>query len=146
MKHLRKRVGRFIFIVAVVLCTIALCILFLGNNSWRYFPFQIWADYLSNTTQIPQSGSYYCNELQLSITFGEETNLVFPDGEVVAIAIDRGSNLQTLNPEDTFVRGSYTSRLSNGYVVIAFESLPIKFAEGRSYRFYLLDETGRPTS
>lgn len=141
MRHLHKRIGRFLTVVAVVLCTVVLCI-FLGSNfnSWKYFSFEIWGDYLSNTTQIPQSGSYFCDELQLLITFGEETNLVFSDGEVVAIAIDRGSNVQTLNPGEPFVRGSYTYRLSNGYIALTFESLPVEFVEGRTYRFYLIED------
>ena len=141
MRHFYKRVGRFLTVVTVVLCTVVLCI-FGGSNfsNWKYFPFEIWGNYLSNTTQIPHSGSYYCDELQLLITFCEETNLVFSDGEVVAIAIDRGSNVQTLNPGDPFIRGSYTSRLSNGYIALTFESLPVEFVEKRTYRFYIMED------
>ena len=79
-----------LFILAVVACAI---IIFLHSNSMKYLLFQTWADYLSNTIEIPQSGHYQCEELHLSISFGKNTSLLFPDGKVVALAIDYGGNM-----------------------------------------------------
>ena len=149
MKRLLKGIGRFILAViaaVIVLCAVGMCLSIFGDNHivW-YLPLKIWVDHKEESSKLPESGSYYCEELQLTVTFGKETHLILPDGEAVPIVLDVPLNMMPHNEADTSVFAAYTARLSKGYFVLKFTSLPIEYKEGRAYRFYLIEDDASAT-
>jgi len=149
MKRLLKGIGRFILAViaaVIVLCAVGMCLSIFGDNHivW-YLPLKIWVDHKEESSKLPESGSYYCEELQLTVTFGRETQLLFPDGEYVALSIDYGGNVRAAFSENIVIHAGYTARLSKGYFILKFSSLPIEFKEGRAYRFYLIEDDASAT-
>lgn len=95
----------------------------------------LWAAREENISRIPQSGTYICEELSVSMTFGWPGVLTLPDGETVEFAIDHGRSIRNISGNTLIVEGVYEAHLQEGYVEITFEKLPADFTPGHPYRF-----------
>ena len=95
----------------------------------------LWAAREENISRIPQSGTYICEELSVSMTFGWPGVLTLPDGETVEFAIDYGRSIRNISGNTLIVEGIYKAHLDEGYVEITFEKLPVEFTPGQAYRF-----------
>lgn len=63
----------------------------------------LWAAHDAQVSAIPDSGTYVCEELSMSLTFGDTTTLILPDGTQIEVAIDQGLRVTPLAQDDRSV-------------------------------------------
>ena len=122
------------FPALIMVVCLAILVIF---DLWK-LPFILWMEHREARADVPSSGIYVCEELDMAISFGENIQLFFPDGTDHLIHIDYGCNIGNHDQNGQVIRGSYTAYLSRGYVELSFTELPLAFKEGKDYRFYLL--------
>ena len=95
----------------------------------------LWVAREKAMSAIPEHGTYTCEKLSITLTFGDRTTLTLPDGAVLEAAIDHGRRMtcpdEGPNPPD----GTYEAHLEERYIEITFDALPIPFEPDRTYRF-----------
>lgn len=95
----------------------------------------MWAAHEEKVSQIPKSGTYTCEELSMTLTFGWPGILTLPDGTTIEVGIDYGRCIMNVSERPLTVDGEYEAHLEDGYVEITFEKLPIDFEPDHPYRF-----------
>ena len=95
----------------------------------------LWAAREKAMSAIPEQGAYTCEELSITLTFGDRTTLTLPDGAVLEAAIDHGRRMTCTNEGPNTLEGTYEAHLEEGYIEITFDVLPIPFVPDRVYRF-----------
>lgn len=94
-----------------------------------------WAAREKAVSEIPEQGTYICEELSVTLTFGSRTTLILPDGAVLEAGIDHGRRMTGLYEGADAMEGTYEAHLEQGYIEIVFDVLPIPFVPDRAYRF-----------
>lgn len=94
----------------------------------------MWAAREKTVSEIPEQGTYICEELSVALTFGDRTILTLPDGAILETAIDHGRRMIGLHEGTDALEGAYEAHLER-YIEIVFDVLPIPFAPDRVYRF-----------
>lgn len=95
----------------------------------------LWAAREQTVSAIPEQGTYTCEELSITLTFGNRTTLTLPDGAVLEAAIDHGRRMICPDEGPNALEGTYEAHLEEGYIEITFDALPIPFEPDRTYRF-----------
>ena len=95
----------------------------------------LWAAREKALSAIPEQGAYACEELSITLTFGDRTTLTLPDGAVMEAAIDHGRRMTGLHGGADALEGTYEAHLEEGYIEITFDALLIPFVPDRAYRF-----------
>ena len=83
----------------------------------------------------PEHGTYTCEKLSITLTFGDRTTLTLPDGAVLEAAIDHGRRMTCPDEGPNAPDGTYEAHLEERYIEITFDALPIPFEPDRTYRF-----------
>lgn len=96
---------------------------------------RLWVDHQMEISEIPGRGTYTCEELSMSVTFGNGTIVTLPDGAGVEVSIDYGLRVKDLYGSTPAIDGWYKAHLEDGYIEITFESLPVSFEPDHTYRF-----------
>lgn len=96
---------------------------------------QMWIAHEEKVSRIPQSGTYTCEELSMTLTFDWPAILTLPDGTTIEVGIDYGRCIMNVSERPLTVDGAYEAHLEDGYVEITFEKLPIPFEPDHPYRF-----------
>lgn len=91
----------------------------------------MWAAHKESIAQIPKSGTFTCDALSVSISFGKHTVVTLPDGTTEEATIDYGRRLRA----GTGITGWYEAHLEDGYIEIRFTELSIPFDPDCSYQF-----------
>lgn len=95
----------------------------------------LWVAREKAMSAIPEHGTYTCEKLSITLTFGDRTTLTLPDGAVLEAAIDHGRRMTCTNEDPNTLEGTYEAHLEEGYIEITFDALPIPFESDRTYRF-----------
>ena len=95
----------------------------------------MWAAREERISAIPKSGTFVCDDLAVSISFGKGTLLTLPDSTSTEVAIDYGRRITELSEDSSKITGWYEAHLEDGYIEIRFTELPIPFDPEYSYRF-----------
>ncbi|MBQ2921253.1 MAG: hypothetical protein IJE58_08765 [Oscillospiraceae bacterium] len=95
----------------------------------------LWAAREKAMSAIPEQGAYACEELSITLTFGDRTILTLPDGAVLEAAIDHGRRMICPDEGPNALEGTYEAHLEEGCIEITFDALPIPFEPDRAYRF-----------
>ena len=91
-----------------------------------------WAAHKKSVSAIPQRGTFICDELSMTISFGNHTIITLPDGTAKEAVIDYGNRIQAGND----ISGWYEAHLEVGYIEIQFTKLSVFFDPVRSYQFW----------
>lgn len=100
----------------------------------------MWIAREERISEIPKSGTYTCDALSVSLTFGWPGILTLPDGTAIEVGIDYGRCIMNVSERPLTVAGEYEAHLAHGYVEITFEDLPIPFEPDHSYRFTAISD------
>lgn len=95
----------------------------------------LWVAREKAMSAIPEHGTYTCEKLSITLTFGDRTTLTLPDGAVLEAAIDHGRRMTCTNEGPNTLEGTYEAHLEERYIEITFDALPIPFESDRTYRF-----------
>lgn len=95
----------------------------------------MWVSHEERISAIPKSGTYTCEELSASLTFGWPGILTLPDGTTIEFGIDYGRCIMNVSERPLTLDGEYEAHLDQGFVEITFEKLPIPFEPDHPYRF-----------
>ena len=95
----------------------------------------LWAAREKAMSAIPEHGTYTCEKLSITLTFGDRTTLTLPDGAVLEAAIDHGRRMTCPDEGPNAPDGTYEAHLEERYIEITFDALPIPFEPDRTYRF-----------
>ena len=95
----------------------------------------LWAAREKAMSAIPEHGTYTCEKLSITLTFGDRTTLTLPDGAVLEAAIDHGRRMTCPDEGPNAPDGTYEAHLEERYIEITFDALPIPFESDRTYRF-----------
>ena len=100
----------------------------------------LWAAREQTVSAIPEQGTYTCEELSITLTFGDRTTLTLPDGSVLEAAIDHGRRIVSLHEGIDTLEGSYEAHLEEGYIELTFDALPVPFNPDQPYRFTAISD------
>lgn len=95
----------------------------------------LWVAREKAMSAIPEHGTYTCEKLSITLTFGDRTTLTLPDGAVLEAAIDHGRRMTCPDEGPNAPDGTYEAHLEERYIEITFDALPIPFEPDRTYRF-----------
>lgn len=92
----------------------------------------------SKRIELPESGEYYCMELDASLVFDHEKDilLITSDGtEYLMSPVANTGQIVNLEEDYLTIDGWYKSNAMKGYIDIAFTEFPSHFEENQVYRF-----------
>lgn len=95
----------------------------------------LWAAREQTVSAIPEHGTYTCEELSITLTFGDRTTLTLPDGSVLEAAINHGRRMICPDEGPDAPEGTYEAHLEERYIEITFDALPVPFEHDKAYRF-----------